>query len=344
MAIVALVIWLVIPARNPNGPAQSVSTIVSAGQAPPERVVAKDATESQAANSDAAKSIVARENQPSLAPKEKGQQEASTPAAADMSTMDFMAAFGEAVLKGEPGGIHQVLQKAPRSAECIEALKGCVTAESSSKELRGYASEALMRMGSKEAVGFVLDQALAAEQAGNSGLVSRLLSSLQWPASAEGAQTLLELLLGQRPGVQGPLPEQFNLAVRRALREAPDRAAVGNLAAQLYLEAESSGNQAAMTELLNGVGLPSMMSALAVRAYGSGSLENATQFLDRLAQLDDQGAVEALVQAGGTEPHLFNAAAERLYNWSVQHPQQAVPGVFFELVTDANRSPSQRML
>lgn len=157
---------------------------------------------------------------------------------------------------------------------------------------------------------------------------------------------LLDLLLGtgRYAGNRGELPEEFRDAARKALRNALDREAIGNLAAALYLDPQLSGNNAALSELFDGVAHPNMLSSLAVRAYQGGSPENANQFLDRLVNVGDQGVVQAMLQAGTTEPRLFQAAAEWLYAWSLQHPQQAQPGLFLEYLTDSKRSPNERIL
>jgi hypothetical protein len=262
-----------------------------------------------------------------------------------MSANDFMAAFADALSKGDSGAIQEVLRKAPRSAECVEALKGLVTAQGSSKDARRYAAEALVRIGTPESVGYVLDQAFAARSAGDSSLASTLLYSLEAPTTVEGAQVLFDLLLstGRYSTSSDPLPEEFRSSVRKALRNAPDREAIGDLAARLYLDPQISGRSEALLELFNGVSHPSMLAALAVQAYQQGSQENALQFLDRLGQVGDQATVQAMVQAASREPALLNAASERLYAWSLQHPEQAKPGLFMEWITDSSRPPAQRI-
>lgn len=267
-------------------------------------------------------------------------------AEAGMSAQEFIVSFGEAIVKGDSAAISTLLQKAPRSTEAVNALKGFITAEGASKDMRRYAAEALVCIGTQESVGFVLDQVLAAQRAGDSSAASTLLYSLDSPTTTEGAQVLFDLLLGtgRYAENQAALPGEFRDAARKALRNAPDREGIGNLAAQLYLDPEISGRNEAVSELLDGVALPSMLSSLAIRSYQEGAPENAVQFLDRITRVDDQGAVQALVQAGSTESRLFNAAAERLYAWSLQHPQQAQPGLFLEYITDSNRTPSERIL
>lgn len=263
-----------------------------------------------------------------------------------MSADDFMTAFADALSKGDAGAIQEILRQAPRSPEAVNALKGFLTVEGLSVDAKRYAAEALMRIGTQESVSFVLEQALAAERSGDSTAFSTLVSSFDSPTTAEGAQVLFDLLLGRGSyaGNFGALPEEIRDAARKALRNAPDREAVGNLAATLYLDPQVSGNNAALSELFEGIAHPNMLSALAVRAYQGGSPENANQFLDRLAGVPDQGAVQAMLQAGATEPRLFQAAAERLYAWSVQHPQQAQPGLFLEYLTNSRRNPSERIL
>lgn len=116
---------------------------------------AKANVESQAAQR------IAKQMAETKAPE--AEKKASTPTTEpQMSAKEFMAAFSEALSKGDAGAIQEVLRQAPRSAECVEALKGFLTAQGNSKDARRYAAEALMRIGTQESVGFVLDQALAA--------------------------------------------------------------------------------------------------------------------------------------------------------------------------------------
>ena len=161
-----------------------------------------------------------------------------------------------------------------------------------------------------------------------------------------GAQAIFDLLLGtgRYTEYRNSLPDEFKAAARKTLRNAPDREGVGNMAAQLYLDPQIAGRNEALLELLDGVAHPNMFSALAVRSLQAGSAENAGQFLNRIARVDDQGAVQALVQAGSTETELFSPAAKQLYEWSLQHPQQAQPGLFLEYINDSRRTPSERIL
>jgi hypothetical protein len=262
-----------------------------------------------------------------------------------MSAAEFLAALEEAVAKADAGALSAVLEKVPSSADCVAALKGIVTASSSSGELRRYAAEALVRSGSREAVEFVLDQILSAQKSGDSGLAETLKYSLAAPTGVEGVQAMFDLLLGtgRYAGDAIAVPEDLRSTVRKAIRLAANQEAIGNVAAQYYLNLQVSGRNDALLELFDGVAHPSMLSALAVKAYQAGSAENAIQFLDHLAQSGDPGAVRAFMQTVSHEPALLNDAAEQLYAWSLKHPQLAQAGLFAEYLSDSTCTSAQRI-
>lgn len=262
------------------------------------------------------------------------------------SSEEFIAALRDAVAKGDAGVIDLVLEQVPNSEDCIGTLKSLVAAQTSGVELRRYAAEALVRSGSKEGVEFVVDQILAARQSGDTSLAETLLYSLVAPTSVEGARALFDLLLGtgRYAGNTTDLPEDLRATVRKAIRLAPDQEAVGDLAAQYYLDPQISWRNEALLELFDGVAQPAMLSSLAVRAYQAGSPENAGHFLDRLVQSGDPGVVRAFVQAASQEPALLSAAAEKLYAWTLSHKQQAQLGLFIEYLTDSTRPAVQRIV
>jgi hypothetical protein len=263
-----------------------------------------------------------------------------------MPSAEFLPALTSAVATADRAAIKAVLEKVPDSPECAASLKSLVTAPNSSGDLRRYAAEALFRSGSKESVEFVLDRVLAAQQAGDPVLTQELQYSLAAPTSVEGAKVLFEFLLGtgHYAGRTEPLPEGVRSAARKAIWLAPDQEGIGNLAADFYLDPQQSGRTDNLGELFNGVSHPSMLSALAVRAYQGGSPEEATRFLERLAQVDSQGAVSAFVRAAKQEGQLLNQAAAQVYTWSLQHPQQSSEGLFMESLTDSTRSPTERIV
>jgi hypothetical protein len=41
---------------------------------------------------------------------------------------------------------------------------------------------------------------------------------------------------------------------------------------------------------------------------------------------------------------LLQPAAERLYAWSIAHPQEAQPGLYLEYVNDSKRTPNERIV
>lgn len=92
----------------------------------------------------------------------------------------------------------------------------------------------------------------------------------------------------------------------------------------------------------NAVVSPRNRRGVAALAYQENLPQNAAQFLERLRQHDDQGVVQGLVQMTSNEAVPLNDAATALYNWSLQHPHQALPGLFLQYITDASQPPAQR--
>lgn len=263
-----------------------------------------------------------------------------------MPAAAFLKALTEAVASGDIGAIREVLEAIPQSMECIEELKTLVAEPSSNAELSRYAAEALMRIGTTDAARFVVGQILQAQNKGQASLATSLLASLDTPATVNGASALFELLLGmgQYAGSSMDITDPLRTAARKALLNAPDRDAVGHLAADLYLDLQTMGRQDALLELTEGVSHPGMLSELAIRACESGAAETASQWLQRLSQVSDQGVVSAFARVAAQEPALLNQTAKLLYTWSITYPEQAQPGLFMEYLTDSSRPSSQRIL
>lgn len=223
-----------------------------------------------------------------------------------LSPSEFLVAFREALGKADPNEIRAVLEKAPQDAATVEALKTIMRNASETASAQRYAADALLRIGTADSVQFVLDQILTAYRAGDETRASAPLPAWEAPTTTAGIQALFDFLLGrgQYAQAQQDRPDELVNVVRKSLRSASDREAVGSLAAALYLEAQVMVNTNAMWELFEGISHPIMHSQLAAQAYLAGSEVTAYQFLNRLEQIDDQGVVQAIVSTlgGGATP------------------------------------------
>ena len=261
-----------------------------------------------------------------------------------LSADEFVAALRVAVVKDDPSEIRSVLEEVPHDAASAASLRAILNNPGSGESMRRYAAEALVRIGTGESVQSVFDQILTTLRDGDTDGARVLLASFEAPTTTAGYQSMFDFLLcrGTYAQSQESPPEELVAATRKALRTAPDRETVGTLATQLYLDPEVGANDAALWELFEGVSHPVMLAQLATRAYQENLPQNATQFLDRLQQHDDQGVVQALVQMTSNEAVPLDATTSVLYNWSLQHPHQAMPGLFMEYITDASQPPRQR--
>lgn len=258
---------------------------------------------------------------------------------------EFLAQLRSAVAENmDPAEVRSILERVPQDPGLVRELQALLNDAGAGKALQGYAAEALMRAGTAESVQSVLDGLLAAVRADDSDRIDWLMSAMVAPTTTDGIHVLFDLLLGRGAYAQSAelLPPEVLAAARKALLMAPDREAVGNWAAQLYLDPEVMANTEAMWELFDGVSHPVMLAQLAARAYEENLPENASQFLARLGESGGQGVVPALVQmASGAAVPLDDAAAV-LYDWSLGHPEDALPGLFIDYMSDSGRPPEQR--
>lgn len=263
--------------------------------------------------------------------------------AQEASSGQFVAAVQEGLNRGDSDAVQTLLKKARQDVALVGGLKTMVGESESGLAMQRYAAEALVRIGTADSVQFVLDQLLAADNAGDTERVDLLLAALEAPTTTAGMWALFDLLLG-RGGyaqAQGSLPAEVASGIRKSLRAAPDRETVGKLAAELYLDPQVMTNSEAMWEL-DEVSSPVMLAELAGRAYKENRAENAAELLDRLGQSDDQGVVQAIVQMVPNQSVPLDDVGMALYNWSIRHPQEALPGLFLEYLTDSSRPPEQR--
>lgn len=267
-------------------------------------------------------------------------------AACEAATVpEFLTLFADALSNGDSAVLNGLLQKLPNSPECVETLKEWLRSGNADIGARRYAAEALVRIGSPESVTTVIDQILAAERAGDSELANTLMSTFEAPTTHQAGKVLLDLLASAGRFAENlePPSEKLRSAVRKAVLAAPDPEGIGDAAAQLYLSSQLSGRTEALVELFEGLSHPNMLSSLAAQAYQNGSAEIAVEFMDRLGDSEDPGTAKAMVRLAGEEPALLSTVAERVFNWSLRHRDQAQLGVFVEQLTDSTKSAAQRI-
>ena len=260
---------------------------------------------------------------------------------------DFLAAVRAAIATNmDPVEVSELLARVPPDPELVEQLKALAADPASGAALQGYAAEALVRAGTPEAMQYVLDELVSAYQAGNDVLGDRMVAALEAPTTPEGLQSIFDLLLkqGAYADIAGDLPPEVLAAARKALLDYPEKELVGDMAANLYLDPGMMKNEQAMWELFDGISHPIMLSRLVARAYEENLPDNAAKIMERLEQSDEQGVVQAVVQLALNPAVPVDAAADALYDWSVAHPEDAMPGLFLEYMTDATLTPEQRTI
>ncbi len=257
----------------------------------------------------------------------------------------FLEALRSAVAGNmDPVEVQSILERVPQDPGLVRDLQAILNDVGAGKALQSYAAEALMRAGTPESVKSVLDGLLAAVRSGDSGRIDSLMAAMVVPTTTEGMHLLFDLLLGRGVYARSPegLPPEVLAAARKALHMAPDREAVGNWAAQLYLDPEVMADVAAMWELFDGVSHPVMLAQLAARAYAENLPDNASPFLARLGESGGQGVVSAVIQMASAPAVPLDDAAAVLYDWSLGHPEDALPGLFIDYVSDSGLPPEQR--
>lgn len=258
---------------------------------------------------------------------------------------DFLQAIRDALAANlDPVEVRQLLERVPSDPALRAELKALMDDPAADPALRGYAAEALVRAGTADAMEHVLDDLLAASQTGDEERLNRDLTALEAPTALEGIEVLFDLLLGQGAyaGNAGDLSPEVLGALRKALLAYPDRGAVGELATQLYFDPDVLADREAMWELFDGVSHPDMLAQLAARAYEENLSEPAAQFMERLGESDEQGVVPAVVQMASNPSVPVDDAAAALYQWSLRHPEDALPGLFMEYVADSTRPSFER--
>ena len=258
---------------------------------------------------------------------------------------EFLSRLRSAVAGNmDPVDVRSILERVSPDASLVRELQAILHDAGAGLDLQGYAAEALMRAGTPESVKSVLDDLLAAVRSGDSDRADYLMAAMVAPTTEAGMHLLFDLLLGRGAYAQLPegLPPEVSAAARKALLMASDRETVGLWAAQLYLDPEVMANPEAMWELFDGVSHPAMLAQLAARAYAENLPDNASPFLARLGESGGQGVVSAVIQMASAPAVPLDDAAAVLYDWSLEHPEDALPGLFIDFMSDSGLPPEQR--
>ncbi len=264
-----------------------------------------------------------------------------------LEAKEFMDAVKAAVSGGmDPVEVQDILARVPQDPALLESLKGVLDDPYAGSEMKRYAAAALVYAGTADSVQFVLDELLRASGSGDDDRTDVMVAALESPTTPEGISVLFDFLLGRGAYAQvaGNMQPEAISAARRALLDAADRDAVGDLAVDLYLEAKETGDEAGLQELFDGVAHPYMLARLAGSAYQEGQPQDADRFVRRLLESDEQHVVHAVVQLAGDPDVPVEDTAALLYEWSRAHPEEAMPGLFMEYLSDSMQSPAQRGL
>lgn len=251
-----------------------------------------------------------------------------------------------ATSSGNPKTITATISKVTQTTEDVKLMKEFLGDQSLLLEARKHAAEALMRADTEDTVQEVVTAAIKEIQSGKPDTGGAILSSLQMPVGLEGAKGLLNVLLGQNgsANISYPLPVEVQSALRKTLRSASDTEEIGGFMARLYSNMQSTGQSANANELLNGVAYPAMLAELVAQAQVQGKTAEVSTLFDRLIASDDAGVVGAVARLASKQPSLLTDASEVLFNWSLQHPQQAQPGLFAEYLNNRALPPEQRVV
>lgn len=264
-----------------------------------------------------------------------------------MEAKDFMDAVKAAVSGGmDPVEVQDILARVPQDPALLDSLKGVLDDPYAGSDMKRYAAAALVYAGTADSVQFVLDELLRASGAGDDDRTDVMVAALESPTTPEGISVLFDFLLGRGAYAQvgGNMQPEAISAARRALLDAADRDAVGDLAVDLYLEAKETGNEAGLQELIDGVAHPYMLARLAASAYEEGQPQDADRFVRRLLESDEQHVVHAVIQLAGDPDVPVEDTAALLFEWSRAHPEEAMPGLFMEYLSDSTQTSAQRGL
>lgn len=251
-----------------------------------------------------------------------------------------------AVTNGRLEAGEVMLSRLAGTLEGIWLLKEFLRDEVLPLEARKHAAETLMRANTEDSVQAVVTTAIQEFQLGRPEVGGTILSTLHIPVGIEGAKGLLKSLFGEDSSAtrSKTLPAEVQSTLRKALRSASDAEEIGRWLAQLYSDMQSSGQAANSNELLGGVAHPAMVGELAAQAQVQGKPQEVTSLFDRLIEMEDPGVFGAVARLASKQPSLLNEASEVMFNWSLEHPGQAQPGLFAEYLSNQALPPEQRVV
>ena len=157
---------------------------------------------------------------------------------------------------------------------------------------------------------------------------------------------MLNVLLDQASSedISYPLPVEVQSALRKTLHAHQTPKRLGNSWLNFIPICKAPENVDAVNELLNGVAHPAMLAELVLQAQVQGKSNEVSGLFDRLIAVDDTGVVGAMARLASKQPSLLNDASEVLFNWSLQHPQQAQLGLFAEYLINQTLPREQRVV
>ena len=95
---------------------------------------------------------------------------------------------------------------------------------------------------------------------------------------------------------------------------------------------------------MNDFSHPFMLTELAVQAYQNNLQEEAAGFINILYGLDDQLVVNSIIKMALKQSVPIDDISMILFDWSVDHPLVAYPGLFMEYVSNNNLPPEERIV
>jgi hypothetical protein len=227
-----------------------------------------------------------------------------------------------------------------------ELVKDFLRDKSLPEKTRFHAAQVLVGIGTRDSVEAVIKEIIGEYVSGSRENASVLLSALDLPLSLEGCKVLVDVLAGYdvERDFSNPPPEEIQSAIRKSLSRGVDSEGLGEFLADLYYEYREQGTPNRADNLINSIAVPDMLTELVLRSYEGQQVGDAEELWDRLIAVNDFGTVGAVARLAAKQPALLNEASEVLFNWSLQHPQQAQPGLFAEYLNNQTLPPEQRVV
>lgn len=263
-----------------------------------------------------------------------------------LSADEFLSLLQSQVFNGDVNEIRAILERVPKDLALEEALKDIINNIRSEEDLRRYAAEALVRMSTTGSIKFILESLLESINSGNTVEEGILLSALEAPVTNDGIEVMFDFLLsrGEYESNKNKLPREIMLVIRKSLLTSPASESIGYYAADLYRESEFLGNTTEAQRLLNDLSHPFMLTRLTVESYQENLQEEAEDFINILYELDDQLVAHSIIKMVPNQSVSVDDISMILFDWSIEHPSVAHPGLFMEYMSDSNLPPEERIV